>query len=117
MPKQTFFNKTWQKDPAYKDWLKIASTNTIFKCKVCKEKNKEQRLGDMGVGAIKKHMATDGHKDKMKYYQDAIAVFQQRTPVNNDTVVADNDNIQPAPASASSSTSSSNLITAHFNAT
>ena len=41
MPKQTFFDKTWLKDPAYKDWFKVGSTNTTFKCKVCKEKNKE----------------------------------------------------------------------------
>ena len=61
----------------------------------------------------KKDMATDGRKDKMKCYQDAIAVFQQRKPVNNDVVVADNDNMQPGPAS----TSSTNLIAAHFNAT
>ena len=74
-------------------------------------------MGNTEVGAIKKHMATDGHKDKMKCYQDAIAVFQQRKPVNNDAVVADNDNMQPAPASTSSSTSSSNLIVAHFSAT
>lgn len=71
----------------------------------------------MGVGAIKKHIATDGHKDKMKYYQDAIPVFQRRKPVNNDAVAADNDNMQPAPASTSSSTSPSNLIAAHFTAT
>ena len=96
MPKQTFFDKTWLKDPAYKDWLKAGSTNTTFKCKVCKE-NKERTLGDMGVGAIKKHMATNGHKDKMKCYQDAIAVFQRRKPVNNDDVVADNDNISTQP--------------------
>ena len=62
-------------------------------------------------------MATDGHKDKMKCYQDVIAVFQRRKHVNNDAVVADNDNMQPAPASFLSSTSSSNLIVAHFNAT
>lgn len=71
----------------------------------------------MGVGAIKKHIATDGHKDKMKYYQDAIPVFQRRKPVNNDAVAADNDNMQPAPASTSSSTSPSNLIAAHLTAT
>ena len=117
MPKQTFFDKTWLKDPAYEDWLKVGSTNTTFKCKVCKEKNKEQMLGDIGVEAIKKHMATDGHKNKMKCYQDAIAVFQRRKSVNNDAVVADNDNMQPAPASTSSPTSSSNLIAAYFNAT
>ena len=115
MPKQTLFDKTWLKDPAYKDWLKVGRTNTSFRCKVCKEKNKEWTLGDMGVGAIKKHMSTDGHKDKMKCYQDAIAVFQQRKPVNSDTMVAD-DSMQPAPASTSSSTLSSNLIASHFNA-
>ena len=104
------------KDPAYKDWLKVGNTNTSFKCKVCKEKNKEQTLGDIRVGAIKKHMGTDGHKEKMKYYHDAIAVFQQRKPVNNDVVVADDDSMQPAPASTSTSISSSNLIAAHFNA-
>ena len=96
--------------------MKVGSTNTIFKCKVCKEKNKEGALGDMGVGDIKKHMATDCHKDKMKYYQDTIAVFQRRKPVNNDAAVADNDTMQLAPASTSSSTSSSSLIAAHFNA-
>ena len=93
--------------------MKIGSTNATFKCKVCKGKNKERTLSDIGVGAIKKYMATDGQKDKMKYYQDIFAVFQRRKPVNNDAVVADNDNMQPAPAS----TSSSNLIAAHFNAT
>ena len=82
MPKQSFFDKTWLEEPAYKDWLKIGSANTTFKCKVCKKKNKKWTLGDMGVGAIKKHMATDGHKDKMKCYQDAVAVFQRRKPVN-----------------------------------
>ena len=117
MSKQTLFDKTSLKDPAYKDWLKVGSRKTTFKCKVCEEKNKEQTLGDMGVGVIKKHMATDGHKDKMKCYQDAIAVFQRRKPVNNDAVVADNDNMEPASASSSSSTSPSNLIAAHFNAT
>ena len=74
-------------------------------------------LGDMEVGTIKKHMATDGYKDKMKCYQDTIVVFQQRKPVNNDVMVADNDNMQPAPASTSLSTSSANLIAAHFSAT
>ena len=73
-------------------------------------------LGDMEVGAIKKHMATDGYKDKMKCYQDTIVVFQQRKPVNNDVMVADNDKMQPAPASTSSSTSSANLIAEYFNA-
>ena len=38
MPKKTFFDKTWLKDPAYKDYLKVGSPNTTFKCKVCKEK-------------------------------------------------------------------------------
>ena len=47
-------------------------------------------------------MATDGRKDKMKCYQDAITVFQQRKPVNNDAVVTDNDNMQPGPGSTSS---------------
>ena len=67
---------------------------------IWKEKNKERTLGDMGVGAIKKHMTTDGHKDKMKCYQDAIAVFQLRIP---STMMV--------------WSSSSNLIAAHFNAT
>ena len=75
MCKQTFFDKTWLKDSAFKNWLKVGSTNTTFKCKVCKEKNKERTSGDMVLGAIKKHMATDGHKEKMKCYQDAIAMF------------------------------------------
>ena len=75
MCKQTFFDKTWLKDPAFKNWLKVGSTNTTFKCKVCKEKNKERTSGDMVLGAIKKHMATDSHKEKMKCYQDAIAMF------------------------------------------
>ena len=92
--------ETWLKDPAFKDWLKVSSTNTTFKCMIWKEKNKERTLGDMGVGAIKKHMTTDGHKDKMKCYQDAIAVFQLRIP---STMM-----VWP---------SSSNLIAAHFNAT
>ena len=96
MPKQTFFDKTWLRDSIFKDWLKVGTTNTTFKCKVCKEKNKEWTLGDMGIGTIKKYMTTNGHKDKMKCYQDAIAVFQRRTPVNNDAVIADNDNKQPA---------------------
>ena len=75
MRKQTFFDKTWLRDPAFKNRLKVGSTNTTFKCKVCKEKNKERTSGDMVLGAIKKHMATDGHKEKMKCYQDAIAMF------------------------------------------
>ena len=71
----------------------------------------------MGIGAIKKHIATDGHKDKMKCYQDAILVFQRRKPVNNDAVAADNDTMQPGPARTFSSISPSNLIAAHFTAT
>ena len=64
----------------------------------------------MRVGAIKKHMANDGHKDEMKCYQDTIAVFQRRKPVKNDAAIADNGDMQSTPASTSSSTSSSNLI-------
>ena len=30
----------------------------------------------MGDGVIKKYIGADGQKDKMKFYQDAIAVFQ-----------------------------------------
>ena len=89
--------ETWLKDPAFKDWLKVSSTNTTFKCMIWKKKNKERTLGDMEVGAIKNHMTTYGHKDKMKCYQD---VFQRRTP---STMMV--------------WSSSSNLIAAHFNAT
>ena len=97
MPKQTFVYKTWLKDPAYKDWLKVCSTNTTFKCKDCEEKNKEWMLSDMRVSATKMPMPTDGHKDKRKCYQDAIAKFQQRKPVNNDDVVADNEQYATSP--------------------
>ena len=45
MPKQSFFDKTWLEEPAYKDWLKTGSTNTTFKCKVCKKKNKKVDVG------------------------------------------------------------------------
>ena len=107
MPKQTFVYKTWLKDPAYKDGLKVCSTNTTFKCKDCKEKNKAWMLSDMRVSATKMPMPTDGHKDKRKCYQDALATFQQRKPVSNDDVVADNEQYatSPTPASTSSSTS------------
>ena len=75
--------------------MKVGSSNTTFKCKVYKENNKEQMLGDVGVGATKKHMVTDSQDEMMLW----LLIM---TTCN-----------QPQPAS----TSSSNLIAAHFNAT
>ena len=91
--KQTYFDVQWLIDPLYSDWLKAGSTNKTFRCKVCpgKKGNSEERtLGDMGVGALKKHAGGEGHKKNINQYMSTLHFFQpkQKQVTSDDTTVA-----------------------------
>ena len=79
--KQTYFDKAWLNDPSYSTWLKSGSNSTTFRCKVCPDKKNggERTLGDMGVGALKKHAKSEGHKGNLKQFLSTLSFFQPRS--------------------------------------
>ena len=76
--KQTYFDTKWLNDDIFKGWLKRGSTNTTFKCKVCKEKKNERVLGDMGVQALKKHLKSTSHQDNYSSYLSTFSFFKAK---------------------------------------
>ena len=103
--KQTYFDVQWLIDPLYSDWLKAGSTNKTFRCKVCpgKKGNSEERtLGDMGVGALKKHAGGEGHKKNINQYMSTLHFFQpkQKQVTSDDTTVAQSNSkeVNPIPS-------------------
>ena len=57
--RRTLFNSNWKVEPEFKSWLTedpgSASSFTCKKCQVTRE------LGNMGRGALTKHMASKRH--------------------------------------------------------
>ena len=59
MAKRTFFNKSWKDEAPYKSWLQEDEfSNLYFKCSKCQVK---LELGNMGKGALNKHMKSRKH--------------------------------------------------------
>ena len=106
--KDTFFDKSWLSDPEFSLWLLKGNSETTFRCRVCpeKEKTKFKTLGDMGVGALKKHAGTDAHVKNITQYKSTLSFFpkqqqqqpkqqqQQQLESNNSN---NNQNITPDP--------------------
>ena len=84
--KETFFHNGWLSDPEFSIWLKKGKTET-FQCKVCPgtEKTREKSLGDMSVGALRKHAGGGRHEKCVEQYQSTLSFFQpnkeQQQPV------------------------------------
>ena len=57
--KRTHFNSAWKLDPKFKEWLEVDSeSNFNFYCKKCQC---TCELGNMGKGALNKHMKSKKH--------------------------------------------------------
>ena len=78
--KTDIFDRKWLNDADYCQWLKPGSDNTTYRCKVCKEKRSERKLGDMGVGALKKHAKSPGHGDNLNTYLSTLSFFEAKQP-------------------------------------
>ena len=92
--KETFFDKSWLSDPEFSLWLLKGNSETTFQCRVCpeKEKMKFKTLGDMGVGALKKHAVNSLLLSKAQIQPKQQQ--QQQLESNNSN---NNQNITPGP--------------------
>lgn len=63
MPGICHFKREWIKRPEFRDWLEEGDIKTEAKCRLCKASFK---LGAMGIGAVKSHMAGSKHDSLVK---------------------------------------------------
>lgn len=58
--KNTYFDDAWLKAAEFSTWLQKGDFSTTFRCRVCPDKERTwfKTLGDMGIGALRKHAKT-----------------------------------------------------------
>ena len=96
--KQTYFNKVWlsEEDYGLNVWLMKGTTETSFRCKICKGK-KDLSLGQAGKGALKKHAEGDTHKNYMALHQKTVNLFQPQMAPSSNTSTTPAEDTDAAP--------------------